>query len=272
MPSIHPPHAPPDGDGETGQHKILTWTIVTLVGVYMGLRFGIPLLSVLVGVSANPAPVPKFAMAIYMMCAGLGALVYVSSEDKRWHAFTAPIVRAFVVPPGEAPVRRFMPLVILPLVVGWVAWGQIMPGTQSPREGRVQHPGIPDRFAELENPFGALDEAEREEAEREGVVLYQKNCRPCHGTKAMGDGPLARGLRLQPVDFTNPGTIATVVEQYPFWRIQEGAIGLPNIATPWNSAMPAWKDEIEPDDIWRIIMAEHRIAGTEPRKPEGEER
>ena len=36
--------------------------------------------------------------------------------------------------------------------------------------------------------------------------------------------------------------------------------------------MPAWKDELTEEDVWKIIMAEYRIAGTEPRKPEGEER
>jgi hypothetical protein len=73
---------------------------------------------------------------------------------------------------------------------------------------------------------------------------------------------------LRPVDFTDPGTIATVVEAYPFWRITDGALGLPSIASPWNSAMPAWKDELEASDIWKIILAEYRISGTEPRQPE----
>jgi hypothetical protein len=74
------------------------------------------------------------------------------------------------------------------------------------------------------------------------------------------------------VDFTDPGTIATVVEPYPFWRIKRGALGLPGMATPWHSAMPAWEDELEDDEIWRIIMAEYAIAGREPRVPEGTER
>ncbi len=269
MPTLQPTPPPLNDDGTEGGLGILPWTVITLLGVYAGLRFGIPWLAVLVGVSATPAPVPKFAMAIYMFCAGLGALVYVSSEDKRWRDFLTPIVRALVIPQDRARGGRLLPLAIVPLLVGWVTWGQIMPSTQSPPEGRIQHPGLPGEFAKLENPFGVLEGPERDAIEREGVVLYQKNCRPCHGTKGAGDGPLARGLRLRPVDFTDPGTIATVVEQYPFWRIQKGGIGLPNVATPWNSAMPAWEDELEPDAIWRIIMAEHGIAGTEPRKPEG---
>jgi hypothetical protein len=107
----------------------------------------------------------------------------------------------------------------------------------------------------------------------EGRILYQKNCRPCHGTPAHGQGPMARGFRLRPADFTDPGTIATLVENYPFWRIQKGGIGLPNAATPWDSAMPRWEGELTDEEIWKIIMAEYQIAGKEPRKPEriGEE-
>ncbi|MCH7874549.1 MAG: hypothetical protein IH965_04545 [Gemmatimonadetes bacterium] len=62
------------------------------------------------------------------------------------------------------------------------------------------------------------------------------------------------------------------MESYPFWRIEEGAPGLPAIATPWNSAMPSWKDQLTSDEIWRIILAEYRISGREPRTPEGGER
>jgi hypothetical protein len=36
--------------------------------------------------------------------------------------------------------------------------------------------------------------------------------------------------------------------------------------------MPPWEDELEDDEIWRIILAEYAIAGREPRVPEGTER
>jgi hypothetical protein len=73
---------------------------------------------------------------------------------------------------------------------------------------------------------------------------------------------------LRPVSFRDPGTIATVVEPYVFWRIKEGAFGLPPIAAPWESAMPAW-GELSDEEIWKIILAAYAIAGKEPRTPEG---
>ncbi len=43
---------------------------------------------------------------------------------------------------------------------------------------------------------------------------------------------MAGGFRLRPANFSDPGTIATVVEAYAFWRVTEGGPGLPPEATP----------------------------------------
>jgi mono/diheme cytochrome c family protein len=206
-----------------------------------------------------------------MLCALAGAYVYLSSDEWRWRLFLGPMVRLFHVEPGAAQRHQLVVLLLMPLLAGWVAWRRAMPRAQTPAVIRLQHPTLPGAYADLENPLRGLSEEQLRVVEREGTVLYQKNCRPCHGTKADGNGPLARGLRLQPVDFTDPGTIATVVETYGLWRIHEGGLGLPGMATPWNSAMPAWRDELDDDAIWRTIMAEYRIAGAEPRMPEGTE-
>lgn len=263
------PRGSSSGGGGAGESRVLFWTVATLAAVYVAVRFGVPWLAVILGLTQTPAPVPAFALGIYMICAVVGAFVYASSDEERWRAFLAPIARTLVLPAGPIPRRRLLALAIPPLLVGWLSWGQLVPSADTPAVIRVQHPGLPERYAEMSNPVSDLSEPNRDVAIREGTVLYQKNCRPCHGTKADGNGPLARGLRLRPVDFTDPGTIATVVEQYPFWRIDTGGPGLPDVATPWNSSMPAWGDDLEPEEIWRIIMAEHRIAGTEARNPEG---
>ncbi len=103
----------------------------------------------------------------------------------------------------------------------------------------------------------------------EGRILFAKNCRPCHGMKATGDGPMARGLHREPADFTGVETIATLVEGAVFWRVKTGGIGLPYEGGPWESAMPPWGEEdLTDDEIWKIIMAEYDIAGNRPREPE----
>ncbi len=245
--------------------RVFLWTAVALAATYLFLRFFVPWVPLWLGLSQLPAPVPMFALGIYMLCAGIGSLVYVSSDETRWRNFLAPIVRLLVLKPGPGQRMRRVILVLAPFAVGWFVWQQVATSADVATAIRLQHPTQPADYATLENPHPVLSG----EDERMGTILYQKNCRPCHGAAADGTGPLARGLRLKPVDFTDGGTIASLVESYPFWRVREGNAGMPDIATPWNSAMPAWQDELSDVDIWRIISTEYRISGTEPRRPEG---
>ena len=103
----------------------------------------------------------------------------------------------------------------------------------------------------------------------EGRALYAMNCRPCHGDSVAGDGPMADGFKLRPIDFTDNGTIETIVEGYTFWRVTNGGVGLPIEATPWASAMPEWKLSLTELQRWLIILAEYDLAGKTPRIPEG---
>lgn len=249
--------------------RLVVGTAAIVAGAYTGLRFIVPWVSVWVGASAQPAPVPSFVRTIYMACVLLGVLVYLSSDPDRWRLFLTPFVRLLAGRgKGVVAARRTL-LVLTPLIAGWATWVRVRPGFERPPSYRRQHPTMPAEFVNEANPYRESATTVPGQILREGVVLYQTNCRPCHGARADGRGPLARGLRLRPVDFRDPGTIATLVEQYPFWRVREGAFGLPGVATPWNSAMPAWGNELTPDQIWKIILAEYSISGTEPRKPEG---
>lgn len=102
----------------------------------------------------------------------------------------------------------------------------------------------------------------------EGRALYAMNCRPCHGDSANGNGPLADGLKLRPIDFTDNGTIETIVVGYTFWRVSSGGQALPVEATPWDSAMPQWELSLTEDERWKIILAEYDLAEKTPRIPE----
>jgi mono/diheme cytochrome c family protein len=105
----------------------------------------------------------------------------------------------------------------------------------------------------------------------EGRALYAMNCRPCHGDSVSGDGPMADGFKLRPIDFTENGTIETIVEGYTFWRVTNGGPGLPVEATPWDSAMPVWGHNISEEERWKIIMAEYDLAQKTPRITEKHE-
>ena len=102
----------------------------------------------------------------------------------------------------------------------------------------------------------------------EGRALYAMNCRACHGDSVAGDGPMADGFKLRPINFTDNGTIETIVEGYTFWRVTNGGPGLPTEATPWDSAMPEWKLSLTEEERWKIILAEYDMAQKTPRIPE----
>ena len=99
----------------------------------------------------------------------------------------------------------------------------------------------------------------------EGRALYEINCRVCHGDSVGGDGPMAYGFKLRPINFTDNGTIEVLVEGYTFWRVHIGGLGLPVESTPWDSAMPVWKLDLTEEERWTIILAEYDLAEKTPR-------
>ncbi len=270
----------------------LFWhSVITLFIIFLLVQFIIPYVSMWITDRPNPLVVPGALKIMYFLVASLGLFIFITTADEYVKEFLLPIQN--FLRGGQSGLLakvRLLVLGLIPLAVGGFTYTQAAPKAAAPTGIRIQHPTLPGQFANLVNPFRepsdemvkkfieekqlegtSMEEAREhliEEALIEGRGLYQANCRPCHGSKADGNGPMAVGFRLKPVDFTDPGTIATVVESYAFWRIRDGGRGLPNESTPWDSAMPRWKDELTDDQIWKIIIAEYSTAGVLPRKPE----
>lgn len=156
-------------------------------------------------------------------------------------------------------IIRYIILAALPLLAGYVAYSFVAPAGP-PAQVRSAHPAPPTEFVGLTNPVPKTPENIEE-----GKELFKANCAPCHGEKADGKGPEANAWFPAPANFQDTGTIAQLQESYVFWRISEGGIGLPPEGTPWDSVMPAWKDVLTEEEIWKIIMAEYEIADVEPR-------
>ncbi|NIQ03933.1 MAG: c-type cytochrome, partial [Nitrospinaceae bacterium] len=43
-------------------------------------------------------------------------------------------------------------------------------------------------------------------------------------------------------------------EAYAFWRVMKGGPGLPQKFEPWNSAMPAWEEQLDEDQVWKVLL------------------
>jgi DMSO reductase family type II enzyme heme b subunit len=274
----------------------LFWGVVLALAMgALVLVWSIPLLAMWLAGRDRPLPIPGTAMALYALLGLAGAAVYVTISDASVAEFVRPVA-AFLRGPGPdaraARLKRIARVVVLglvPVLAGGVVYSRATPRLQSPTLLRIQHPTIPGGFEKRRSPArepsdeavkawmaatgfgGSLDEARRafhDRALAEGRVLFQVNCRPCHGDAADGAGPMAWGFRLKPANFRDPGTIATVVEAYAFWRVTEGGPGLPPEASPSESAMPAWKADLTEEQRWKAVLAAYDLADVEPRKPE----
>lgn len=100
---------------------------------------------------------------------------------------------------------------------------------------------VPEVYAGAKSPF-AGDPA----AIAAGRKLYADKCLRCHSADGMGSGEA--GLALSP----SPALLAymirrpVAVDEYLLWSIADGG-------KQFDSEMPAFKDDLPRDDIWRII-------------------
>ena len=232
---------------------------------------------------AFPPLMPLSLMIQFMIITVVGVLLYFSSDEERWSEFKQPLV-AVVMSDGMWPVRWLLMLAI-PAVIGYLVYENIRPSFDSPVELRQTHPAPPSTMniydqsldlSSLENPVrtGILETMESDpeagweeyrDTIRAGSDVYYQNCFFCHGDLLDGDGQYAAGLNPRPINFQDVGTIAQLQEAFLFWRIATGGPGLPKEGTPWNSAMPVWHEMLNEDSIWQVITFLYDYVGQVPR-------
>lgn len=80
----------------------------------------------------------------------------------------------------------------------------------------------------------------------EGRALYRANCAACHGSDGMGDGDAGHALSPSPAVLAFMITRPISVDPYLLWSISDGG-------AQFSSKMPAFKDKLSREDIWKII-------------------
>ena len=241
------------------------WQAVAILAIaFIVIEWGIPLLP-------GSALVPASVVLQYMVTVLAGVLIYVSDDEARWRQFREPI-HAAMVERRLKPVRMGG-LVVVPLLVGWIAYGQVRATVQAPPNLRSIHPAPPSEitFRGKSLTLTGLDNPLRQHADSlpfylaEGKRLYYQNCLPCHGDHLDGLGHFAPGFNPLPANFQDNGTIAQLTESFVFWRIAKGGPGLPREGTPWNSAMPKWEDFLTEREIWQVVLFLYDQTGWKPR-------
>lgn len=121
--------------------------------------------------------------------------------------------------------------------------GQMGPGMQQrmARHWTFMHQGIPPEYRGARNPIPVTAETIDE-----GRVLYQETCSSCHGATGLGDGERANSLTPSPALLAYMIQRPMAVDEYLLWSISDGG-------RAFNTAMPAFKDDLTQDEIWRIV-------------------
>ncbi len=79
-----------------------------------------------------------------------------------------------------------------------------------------------------------------------GAALYSKHCARCHGPRGMGRGDAAQSLLPSPALLAYMITRPISVDEYLLWAIADGG-------KQFKTEMPAFKDVLTRDEIWRVI-------------------
>ena len=232
--------------------------------LYVFFRYGIaPVTEFLTG---TRAPLPASLVSMYAVMTAAAILLYLSVREDRWERFVKPVA-VFLrgsdqFPAGTRLARRAI-LVLVPVASGWWGYARATRQPQPPADPPGIHFNLPIKYASVTNPLPWTPQNIRE-----GGVLYTRNCAVCHGDAQDGNGLFARAWQPRPANFRDTGTIAQLDENYLFWRIKEGAPGLPSGTIGYRSAMPPWADVLSDDEIWKIVMFEYTNAGVKPAKRE----
>jgi len=119
--------------------------------------------------------------------------------------------------------------------------------------GSIMIQGKEVALTQLKNPL-RLDGANLAKNIREGGEVYFKKCFFCHGDHLDGKGLFGDRFFPHPADFTRPGSVVSLPESFAYWRIMKGGQGLPEKFAPWDSAMPAWENQLTEEDVWKVIL------------------
>ena len=101
---------------------------------------------------------------------------------------------------------------------------------EKPKEWKV-----PTKYQKMENP--TKGEADL----KVGKMLYNKNCKSCHGNKGLGDGPKAKKLDTFPGNFSKD--LKGQADGSIFYKSLFGRDEMPNYE----------KDIPDENDMWNII-------------------
>jgi mono/diheme cytochrome c family protein len=244
----------------------LAWVAIWWIALYLALNF-----------SVEP-PLPSSIIVMFMAIITIALTAYLSADSEQLATAKTTLGRFMVEKRYTMPL--LIVLVALPLLVALKVYFDVSAPPQPPVASRTIHPPPPNSIsfkgatinvADGVNPYRALEESDATAFAahvENGRRVYFENCFYCHGDNMGGDGHFAHGFDPIPANFNDAATIGILQETYLFWRIAKGAPGLPEEATPWASAMPAWENFLTEEEIWDVVLFLYEFTDQKPRAKE----
>lgn len=143
-------------------------------------------------------------------------------------------------------LRRFAPLLVLALILAAASATSAATDAKPPASDAPAVEAIP-----AENPLRSADAPTQKRALDDAYLTFQRSCRPCHGNLGAGDGPYTVAFPQRAADLRRPSRDIGS-DAVRFKRIRDGASALP--ARSWESNMPAFGNELDPQQIWGLIL------------------
>ncbi len=109
------------------------------------------------------------------------------------------------------------------------------------RHTTFMHFGVPKEY---ENAKSTV--AKSQETIAAGGKLFEQHCATCHGKDGLGSGDPGRAVSPSPALLAYMVQRPIAVDEYLLWTIADGG-------KQFDSQMPAYKNTLKQDDIWRII-------------------
>jgi mono/diheme cytochrome c family protein len=121
--------------------------------------------------------------------------------------------------------------------------GQMPPGMRARllRHYTFMHYGVQKQYEGARSSVGTS-----KEVIAAGRALYVAKCAACHGKQGLGEGDAPRSLLPSPALLAFMVQRPIAVDEYLLWSISEGG-------KQFDTEMPAFKDTLSREDIWRII-------------------
>ena len=104
----------------------------------------------------------------------------------------------------------------------------------------VNH-GVPEAYQNARStiPGGSV-------AILEGGQLYNQHCTSCHGANGLGNGIAGKSLMPSPALLSYMIKRPISADEYLLWAIADGGV-------QFQTSMPAFKDKLSRDEIWKVI-------------------